>query len=310
LATLNQRAFALGWAGRYSDALAVSNRALAEAETACIDFAVTHIQVAKAAALVGLRKFAAAQQLLATVSHRLHEEPDRWVIANLPLPQAKLQISLGDLARAEKCLTVPPDSRQFASQRAEYYGYRGLIAAARGLADDAEEWARRSAECSTYVEAAAFAAVTRAIIGARSGTGSPTVPEQFKRALDTGHHDSIVTACRACPELVAQIAQTDHRDTLAAILSESRDTAIARPAGLRLLRPPHQADVRARHTDVLSPRELEIYELIVQGRTNREISQILFIAESTTKVHVRHILEKLGVRSRVEAVRAWQLDDD
>ena len=51
-----------------------------------------------------------------------------------------------------------------------------------------------------------------------------------------------------------------------------------------------------------------MYELIVQGRTNREISQILFIAESTTKVHVRHILEKLGVRSRVDAVRAWRLD--
>jgi ATP/maltotriose-dependent transcriptional regulator MalT len=302
LATLNQRAFALGWAGRYSDALAASDRALAEAETACIDFVVTHIQVAKAAALVGLRKFASAQQLLATVTRRLHEEPDRWVVANLPLPQTKLQISLGDLARAEDCLAVSSDPRQCASQRAELYGYRGLIAAARGSAKEGEEWARRSAECSTYVEAAAFAAVTRAIIAARSGTRSSTVLEQFTRALDTGHHDSIVTACRACPELVAQIAQTDHRDALAAILSESRDAALARRAGLRLVQP-------ARQADVLSPRELEVYELIVQGRTNREISQILFIAEATTKVHVRHILEKLGVRSRVDAVRAWKLDN-
>jgi DNA-binding NarL/FixJ family response regulator len=63
-----------------------------------------------------------------------------------------------------------------------------------------------------------------------------------------------------------------------------------------------------RNEETLSPRELEVYELIVQGRTNREISKTLFIAESTTKVHVHHILEKLGVRSRVDAVRAWQLD--
>jgi DNA-binding NarL/FixJ family response regulator len=48
---------------------------------------------------------------------------------------------------------------------------------------------------------------------------------------------------------------------------------------------------------------------MIQGRTNREIGRSLFITESTTKVHVRHILEKLGVRSRVEAVRAWRPAD-
>jgi len=46
---------------------------------------------------------------------------------------------------------------------------------------------------------------------------------------------------------------------------------------------------------------------MAHGRTNRQIAQTLFIAESTTKVHVRHIFEKLGVRSRVEAVRVWGL---
>ena len=42
--------------------------------------------------------------------------------------------------------------------------------------------------------------------------------------------------------------------------------------------------------------------LIVEGRTNREIASALFISEKTASVHVSHILAKLGVRSRVQAV--------
>ena len=41
--------------------------------------------------------------------------------------------------------------------------------------------------------------------------------------------------------------------------------------------------------------------MIGQGKTNREIAKALFIAETTVKVHVRHILRKLGVRTRTEA---------
>ena len=56
-----------------------------------------------------------------------------------------------------------------------------------------------------------------------------------------------------------------------------------------------------RRTEGLSKREYEVYELLAQGRSNREIAKALFISESTTKVHVRHIFEKLKVRTRAEA---------
>jgi DNA-binding CsgD family transcriptional regulator/tetratricopeptide (TPR) repeat protein len=48
----------------------------------------------------------------------------------------------------------------------------------------------------------------------------------------------------------------------------------------------------------LSPREREVLALLVDGRTNREIGETLFISEKTASVHVSHILGKLGVTSR------------
>jgi DNA-binding CsgD family transcriptional regulator/tetratricopeptide (TPR) repeat protein len=51
----------------------------------------------------------------------------------------------------------------------------------------------------------------------------------------------------------------------------------------------------------LSPRELEVLALIVQGGSNRDIAQRLFISERTVGVHVRNILAKLGVAGRIEA---------
>ena len=51
----------------------------------------------------------------------------------------------------------------------------------------------------------------------------------------------------------------------------------------------------------LSARELDVLELLVAGRTNREIGDQLFISESTAGVHVSHILGKLGVTRRTEA---------
>jgi DNA-binding CsgD family transcriptional regulator len=51
----------------------------------------------------------------------------------------------------------------------------------------------------------------------------------------------------------------------------------------------------------LSPREREVFALLAQGRSNREIGEALFISPVTVKVHVRHIFDKLGVRSRAEA---------
>ena len=49
---------------------------------------------------------------------------------------------------------------------------------------------------------------------------------------------------------------------------------------------------------------------MARGFRNREIANALVISESTTKVHVRHVLEKLGARTRAEAITRFNVYSD
>jgi RNA polymerase sigma factor (sigma-70 family) len=52
--------------------------------------------------------------------------------------------------------------------------------------------------------------------------------------------------------------------------------------------------------EALTPREEEVAWLTARGYTNRQIAQTLVISPETVKTHVRHVLEKLGVRSKAD----------
>lgn len=52
----------------------------------------------------------------------------------------------------------------------------------------------------------------------------------------------------------------------------------------------------------LSEREIDVINLLCDGKSNREISQGLFIAEPTVKSHIGRIMTKMGVRDRVQVV--------
>jgi two-component system, NarL family, response regulator len=57
------------------------------------------------------------------------------------------------------------------------------------------------------------------------------------------------------------------------------------------------------HGPKLTDREIEIMKFMVGGKTNKEIGASITITEGTVKVHVRHILKKLGAGGRTEAIR-------
>lgn len=73
-------------------------------------------------------------------------------------------------------------------------------------------------------------------------------------------------------------------------------TALAPQVAGRLL-----GQLRSPET-TLSPRELELLELIADGMSNRAMARQLFISEATVKTHLVHIHEKLGVDNRTAAV--------
>jgi DNA-binding NarL/FixJ family response regulator len=99
-------------------------------------------------------------------------------------------------------------------------------------------------------------------------------------------------------------------DLLAAIRTVADGAAVLAPSTTRrlidrfvpLLPDPEQAARRDSLLEPLTDRERDVFRLLARGRSNREIASELFLSESTIKIHVGHILAKLNLRDRVQAV--------
>jgi DNA-binding NarL/FixJ family response regulator len=68
--------------------------------------------------------------------------------------------------------------------------------------------------------------------------------------------------------------------------------------------PPEIASQLAEHMadEALTEREVEVLQQVAGGNKNRDIANKLFISEETVKVHIKHIMDKLGAADRTQAV--------
>ena len=66
---------------------------------------------------------------------------------------------------------------------------------------------------------------------------------------------------------------------------------------------PFLLDDQKREALGITPREMEILELIAQGMSNREIAEKLFVSENTVKTHSSRVFDKLGAKRRTQAVQ-------
>ena len=94
---------------------------------------------------------------------------------------------------------------------------------------------------------------------------------------------------------------------LAAVRTVADGEALLSPAITRRVikqftRVPHPAPPR--ELDDLTERELDVFRLVARGLSNAEIAKQLFVSEATVKTHVAHVLMKLDLRDRVQAVVA------
>lgn len=89
-------------------------------------------------------------------------------------------------------------------------------------------------------------------------------------------------------------------EILGAIRSALKGESILAPRVASKMLSRLQPQTTAPHAS-LTPRELEVLALIGEGKTNQEISDLLFIGIKTTKTHVSSILGKLGVEDRTQA---------
>jgi len=126
----------------------------------------------------------------------------------------------------------------------------------------------------------------------------------------SNHEDDVVTALKRGADGYL-LKDMEPEDLIAAlhnaaggkmVLSEALTPVLA--ASLRESRPSGDRDIQS-----LTPRERDIIKLIAEGLPNKVIARRLNITESTVKVHVKHLLKKMKLKSRVEAA-VWVLQSN
>lgn len=132
-------------------------------------------------------------------------------------------------------------------------------------------------------------------------------PEARVIILTTFENDEYVFGALSAGASGFLLKRTSPEELIAAVHTVAAGDALLSPSVTRTVidraasRTPTTA-AAARGLDELTPRERDVLALVAQGLSNSEIAAKLVIEESTVKTHVKHILGKLRLRDRVQAV--------
>jgi LuxR family maltose regulon positive regulatory protein len=298
---LSTYSYALIMNCRYRESLRHIEALTGIAETCALEFPVSYAQILRAKAFIGLRRFGPAGRTLSMLERRMHDQPGSYFLGNLPVERARLYVSVGDLRRALDVLSPGPVEQLSRTGKGEFLGWQALLYASAGESAHAQTLAASARLASRRVETRVLSFLADAIV-ALGEDDTATAAASMQSVIDSRIWDPAVIALRAVPAMGIFLAgEPEWRGWLQRLLVASSDTTLANRIGLQVPR-------AAKRAEELTPRESEVHDLIAQGLTNEEIARLLHISLSTTKVHVKHIYEKLGVRSRLEAARALRDD--
>ncbi|QNN54160.1 response regulator [Nocardioides mesophilus] len=143
-------------------------------------------------------------------------------------------------------------------------------------------------------------------------------PEVITTAMASGAHGYLVHGAHSPEEILDAVMSAARGMSVfgpaasAVLLDPARRAAVPPGSGPALpgaAAPPTgpgspAAALRARRYG-LTPREVEILDLMAEGRGNRDIAKDCFLAEKTVKNHINRIFTKLGVTTRGEAISLW-----
>jgi DNA-binding NarL/FixJ family response regulator len=292
-AFLNSYANGLILMARYEEARDASQLEVELARDFSIDFVVPHALLMRAWAALGLRRFSQCQRAVSAAWRAAQD--DVYVLVAGAVLDAKRNLFIGRPDEALVSLSRHWQWDPMPAIQGEYFATKALALSAMGDLDGALIACEEAASTTDTMETHVLLECVRAVVSLKkqSPRSRQDAIRAFRVAVEVGNLDAFVSGYRIYPPLLAPACSApEFQRHIWPLLSRARDVPIARRAGLS----PHELPQAQ-----LTRREEEVLTLLTQGLTNREIAERLFVAEVTVKVHVRHILAKLGVRSRTEA---------
>jgi DNA-binding NarL/FixJ family response regulator len=287
----------------YEEALVQADELLLDAREYRFDIAVPYALTTRAVALAGMKNYELAHIAINQARATARKINDIFGLQNAYAIEVRTLLQQNHVANA--CAIEPPEGQPvIMGIWAEAQASRALALACLGRYGEAAALAEEARTSSRGIEARVLAAGVDAIVAIKTGASScvDAAAKLVEDASASKGFDLLVSCYRASPDLLdALLRERSTQERMVYLLRRVDDLSIADELG-------HEPLEALSPFETLSPRELEIYACLVQGLSNREIGRRLFIAPSTVKIHVRHVYDKLGVRSRralILAARRW-----